>query len=179
MESPAIGAFHRFRQAYPPPSAAYRAGPHLFAQLGATVVTIANTPDGLNINHECGATHTDALKAKVKEVGADLGVALDGDADRVILVDENGDDLNGDQILAVLAEDLPDGAGVVSTQMANLALERYLQSHGRKLVRTAVGDRYVVEGMKEHAIALGGEPSGHILFGGATAVSSRANIPSI
>lgn len=148
--------------------AAYRAAPHLFGQLHAEIIKIHAEPDGLNINYECGATHTKSLCDKVREVGADLGIALDGDADRVILVDESGTPIDGDQIMAVLAEDLPAGAPVVSTLMANLGLERYLEQQGRTLIRTPVGDRYVVEAMREHKAALGGEPSGHIIFGGAT-----------
>lgn len=149
--------------------AAYRAAPHLFKQLGADIVAMFCTPDGMNINEDCGATHTHNLCKEVVAQKADLGVALDGDADRVILVDETGAVIDGDQILAVLAQDQEEGQAVVSTHMANLALERYLKTQGRDLVRANVGDRYVVEAMRENNLGLGGEPSGHVLFGGARA----------
>lgn len=148
--------------------AAYRAGPHLFGQLGASVIRMFNEPDGMNINRGCGATHTDKLCKRVVAEKAHLGAAFDGDADRVILVDETGTPIDGDQIMAVLADDLQAGEPVISTVMANLGLERYLKSKGRELIRTAVGDRYVVEEMRDRDSALGGEPSGHIIFGGAT-----------
>lgn len=148
--------------------AAYRAAPHLLRQLNADVVTLANEPDGMNINRECGATHTEILCKTVRDRKADLGIALDGDADRVILVDEKGEILDGDQILAVLSDDLPEGTSVVSTLMGNLGLERYLQSKNRDMIRANVGDRYVIEAMKDKNLPLGGEQSGHIIFGGST-----------
>lgn len=148
--------------------AAYRVAPDMLQKMGAEIISLHVAPDGLNINKDCGATHTESLRKAVVAENAHLGIALDGDADRVILVDEKGEAIDGDQILAVLAEDLEDGAFVVSTLMANLGLERYLSAHNRTLIRTPVGDRYVVEAMKEKGAMLGGEPSGHIIFGGAT-----------
>lgn len=148
--------------------AAYRAAPHLLRQLRADLIVLANEPDGMNINKDCGATHLDMLRDTVKREKADLGIALDGDADRVMLVDENGDTLDGDQILAVLADDLPAGVPVVSTLMGNLGLERHLKSKGRAMIRANVGDRYVIEAMTKDKLPLGGEQSGHIIFGGST-----------
>lgn len=148
--------------------AGYKVAPDMFQKIGATVIPIHTAPDGVNINYECGATHTESLRAAVLEHKAHLGVALDGDADRVILIDELGDTIDGDQMLAVLSEDLPQGAPVITTLMANLGLERYLASQNRAMVRTPVGDRYVVEAMREQDAMLGGEQSGHIIFGGAT-----------
>jgi phosphoglucosamine mutase len=149
--------------------AAYKVVPEALWELGADVVSIGVDPDGFNINKECGSTSTEAMSAKVREMRADLGIALDGDADRVIIADERGHVIDGDQLLAVIAQSwLEDGRltkpGVVSTVMANLGLERYLQSHGMELVRTPVGDRYVLEQMQAQGFNVGGEPSGHIIL---------------
>src|SRR5690606_32868173 len=126
-------------------------------------------PDGFNINKEGGSTAPEAMSAKVREMRAGLGIALDGDADRVIIADERGHVIDGDQLLAVIAQSwLEDGRltkpGVVSTVMANLGLERYLKSRGMELVRTPVGDRYVLEQMQAQGFNVGGEPSGHIIL---------------
>ncbi len=149
--------------------AAYKVVPEALWELGADVVAIGVDPDGFNINKECGSTSPEAMSAKVREMRADLGIALDGDADRVIIADERGHVIDGDQLLAVIAQSwLEDGRltkpGVVSTVMANLGLERYLESHGMELVRTPVGDRYVLEQMQTQGFNVGGEPSGHIIL---------------
>ena len=126
-------------------------------------------PDGFNINSECGSTAPEALCRKVRELRADIGIALDGDADRVVIADERGHLIDGDQLLAVIAESWrEDGRltmpGVVATVMSNLGLERYLQTLKLSLVRVPVGDRYVLEHMREHGYNVGGEPSGHIIL---------------
>ncbi len=149
--------------------AAYRVAPEALWELGADVISIGVEPDGFNINDDCGSTEPDALCRKVREMRADIGIALDGDADRVVIVDEQGHLVDGDQLLAVIAESWrEDGLlakpGVVATVMSNLGLERYLQSLKLSLVRTSVGDRYVLEHMREHGYNLGGEPSGHIIL---------------
>lgn len=149
--------------------AAYKAAPALFYELEADVVSLGVNPNGRNINKECGATHTDALQKAVVECKADLGVALDGDADRLIMVDEKGNKIDGDQLLALLAvakhkDGYLKGNSVVATVMSNLGLERYLASQGLTLVRTQVGDRYVMEKMKADDFNIGGEQSGHIIF---------------
>lgn len=149
--------------------AAYKVAPQALWELEATVISMGVTPNGKNINLECGATHTDALQARVIEEGADIGIALDGDADRLILVDERGQRIDGDQILALLATymksyDCLNHNTVVTTVMSNLGFERYLQSNGMTLVRSAVGDRYVVEKMREGGFNLGGEQSGHVVM---------------
>ncbi len=149
--------------------AAYRVAPEALWELGADVISIGVEPDGFNINDDCGSTEPDALCRKVREMRADIGIALDGDADRVVIVDEQGHLVDGDQLLAVIAESWrEDGLlakpGVVATVMSNLGLERYLQSLKLSLVRTPVGDRYVLEHMREHGYNLGGEPSGHIIL---------------
>jgi phosphoglucosamine mutase len=149
--------------------AAYRVAPEALWELGADVIAIGVEPDGFNINRECGSTAPDALCRKVREMRADIGIALDGDADRVVTVDEQGHLVDGDQLLAVIAESwVEDGRlakpGVVATVMSNLGLERHLQSLKLSLVRTPVGDRYVLEHMREHGYNLGGEPSGHIIL---------------
>jgi phosphoglucosamine mutase len=123
----------------------------------------------LNINRDLGSLHPEVVAAKVRETRADIGLALDGDADRLIVVDEHGQTLDGDQIMAACALDLMEkkklpGGILVSTIMSNLALELFMRSHGGSLIRTQVGDRYVVEAMREHGAALGGEQSGHIVF---------------
>ncbi|RLU83971.1 phosphoglucosamine mutase [Streptomyces griseocarneus] len=148
--------------------AASRVSPEAFSRAGAEVVTIGTEPDGLNINHECGSTHLDKLRAAVVEHGADLGVAHDGDADRCLAVDAKGDEVDGDQILAVLALALREAGGlrqntVVATVMSNLGFKLAMEREGVELVQTAVGDRYVLEEMKAHGFALGGEQSGHVI----------------
>lgn len=149
--------------------AAYRVAPEVLWELGAEIVTLGTAPDGLNINAGCGSTNPDAAAKAVVEHGADLGICLDGDADRVILIDERGDVADGDQIMALFAERwaqrgcLQDGV-VVATVMSNLGLEWHLESHGLRLERTRVGDRYVVEAMRREGWNLGGEQSGHIIM---------------
>jgi phosphoglucosamine mutase len=149
--------------------AAYHVAPQVFEELGAKVIALGVEPNGRNINDGCGALHPEHMAAEVRRTGAQLGVALDGDADRVILADERGQIVDGDQVMAILGtrllEDdaLPERT-VVATVMSNLGLERALSAKGGKLVRTAVGDRYVVEAMRERGLLLGGEQSGHIIF---------------
>jgi phosphoglucosamine mutase len=126
-------------------------------------------PDGLNINAGCGSLHPESVRAKVLETGADLGIALDGDADRVILVDEKGRILDGDQVMAMCAQDFLDkdllpGKTLVATVMSNMALELFMRERGGRLLRTPVGDRYVAEAMRKHGAVLGGEQSGHLIF---------------
>jgi len=149
--------------------AAYRVAPETLWELGADVVNIGVEPNGININEDCGSTATGLVQRKVKETRADIGIALDGDADRVIIIDENGSVIDGDQIMAVVSEywakqDRLSGGGVVATIMSNLGLERFLQSQGLNLARTKVGDRYVVEHMRAHGFNLGGEQSGHMIM---------------
>ncbi len=149
--------------------AAYHVAPKVFEELGAVVFPLGVHPDGRNINEGCGALHPENLAAEVRRVGAHLGVALDGDADRLILVDEGGKVVDGDQVMAILgtrllARDALPGRTVVATVMSNLGLERALAAKGGKLLRTAVGDRYVVEAMREGGFLVGGEQSGHIIF---------------
>ncbi len=149
--------------------AAYRVIPAALWELGAEVFSIGVEPDGFNINKDCGSTEPEALSRKVREMRADIGIALDGDADRVVIADEHGRLIDGDQLLAVIAESWQkDGRlakpTVVSTIMANLGLERHLKELGIELVRAAVGDRYVLEQMREHGYNVGGEPSGHIIL---------------
>jgi phosphoglucosamine mutase len=149
--------------------AAYKVAPAALWELGAEVVAIGVDPDGFNINKDCGSTDIGALTAKVREMRGDIGIALDGDADRVLIVDERGHLIDGDQILAVIAESWKEDGrlekpGVVSTVMSNLGLERHLAGIGLGLVRTSVGDRYVLEEMRAHGYNVGGEPSGHIIL---------------
>ena len=149
--------------------AAYKVAPAVLWELGADVVTIGDDPNGTNINLNCGSTHPGSLQRKVHEVRADIGIALDGDADRVIVVDENGHVIDGDQLMAVVAQTWAEdqtlrGDGIVATIMSNLGLERFLQSKGMTLARTKVGDRYVVEHMRQHGYNVGGEQSGHIVL---------------
>lgn len=149
--------------------AGYRVAPEALWELGAEVITIGDKPDGFNINRDVGSTAPHALSTKVREMRADLGIALDGDADRVLIVDEQGHVVDGDQIMAVIAESwAQDGRlakpGIVATIMSNLGLERRLESQGLTLARTAVGDRYVLEHMREHGFNLGGEQSGHMIL---------------
>ncbi|MEU1225258.1 phosphoglucosamine mutase [Streptomyces sp. NPDC005828] len=148
--------------------AASRVSPEAFSRAGAQVVTIGAAPDGLNINDGCGSTHLDLLKAAVVEHGADLGIAHDGDADRCLAVDASGNEVDGDQILAVLALAMREagtlrGDTVVATVMSNLGFKLAMEGAGLNLVQTAVGDRYVLESMKENGYALGGEQSGHVI----------------
>jgi len=149
--------------------AAYKVAPTVLWELGAEVVPIGVEPDGFNINRDSGAVHIDALTNQVVAHGADIGIALDGDADRVIVVDERGVVVDGDQIMGLVASSWADdgrlkGAGLVATVMSNLGLERYLDARGLKLVRTRVGDRYVVEEMRRTGFNVGGEQSGHIIL---------------
>ncbi len=149
--------------------AAYKVAPEALWELGAEVIKIGVEPNGRNINLKCGSTAPEALCDKVREVRADIGIALDGDADRVVIVDEKGHIVDGDQLIAVIAESWHRrgklaGGGVVATVMSNLGLERYLQGIGISLARTAVGDRYVVEHMRKHGYNVGGEQSGHMVL---------------
>jgi len=149
--------------------AAYKVAPAVLWELGAEVITIGNEPNGININHECGSTHPVALARKVHEVRADIGIALDGDADRVLIVDEKGSVVDGDQLMAVIAESWSrdkrlTGGGIVATVMSNLGLERFLEERDMSLERTKVGDRYVVERMRGGGFNVGGEQSGHIVL---------------
>lgn len=149
--------------------AAYRVAPEALWELGAEVVNIGNAPDGMNINREVGSTHPHALQRKVRELRADIGIALDGDADRVLIVDERGETIDGDQIMALIAsrwasEGRLSRPGIVSTVMSNLGLERYLRSVNLSLDRTAVGDRHVLQHMRANGFNLGGEQSGHVIL---------------
>ena len=149
--------------------AAYRTAPMVLEELGAEVFSLGVAPNGQNINDNCGALHPEAAAAEVKRTRAEIGIALDGDADRVILTDEHGKIVDGDQIMAILGTRLLERhalpqSTMVATVMSNLGLERALAAHGGKLLRTAVGDRYVVEAMREHKLCFGGEQSGHIIF---------------
>jgi phosphoglucosamine mutase len=149
--------------------AAYQVAPSALWELGAEVVAMGVTPNGLNINDGCGSTAPAALQARVVEEGAHIGIALDGDADRLIIVDEAGRIVDGDQLMALIAisfarRGLLEGDGVVATVMSNLGLERFLATNGLELVRTKVGDRYVLEAMRERGFNVGGEQSGHIIL---------------
>jgi phosphoglucosamine mutase len=149
--------------------AGYKVAPAALWELGAEVIPVGVEPDGFNINAKVGSTAPQALAAKVVEVGADIGVALDGDADRVVVVDEKGDLVDGDQLIAAIAESWSaEGrlakSTVAVTVMSNLGLERFLKDIGLSVIRTQVGDRYVSEAMLEHGLNLGGEQSGHIIM---------------
>ncbi|MBD8066977.1 phosphoglucosamine mutase [Devosia sp. PTR5] len=149
--------------------AAHKVAPMALWELGAEVIAIGIEPDGYNINYKVGSTAPDAVAAKVKEVRADIGIALDGDADRVIIIDEKGNVVDGDQFMAVIAQswmerELLQGGGIVATVMSNLGLERYLLGLGLTLERTQVGDRYVLEAMRAKGFNVGGEQSGHIIL---------------
>jgi phosphoglucosamine mutase len=149
--------------------AAYKVAPAVLWELGADVVTIGTEPNGTNTNLECGSTAPEAMCRKVREVRADFGIALDGDADRVVMADELGRVIDGDQVLALIARSWSKtgalkGGGVVGTVMSNAGLERYLGQQGLKLARAAVGDRYVIEEMKKGGFNVGGEQSGHIVL---------------
>ncbi|MCB2182250.1 MAG: phosphoglucosamine mutase [Desulfobulbaceae bacterium] len=149
--------------------ATYGVAPYVFEELGAKVTKIAVEPDGKNINHECGALHPQIMAKKVRELGADMGIALDGDGDRLIVADEKGEIVNGDHIMAICAADLLSKKKLkkktlVSTVMSNMGLELAMNGMGAKLVRAQVGDRYVVELMRQHKYSFGGEQSGHLIF---------------
>ena len=144
--------------------AAYSVGPSVFRELGAKVIPLFNEPDGLNINENCGSTHPEQLQKAVVEHQADLGIAFDGDADRVVMVDKNGQLVDGDHILYILATQAKNKpAGIVGTVMSNMALELALQKSDVGFVRAKVGDRYVLQALEENGWVTGGEPSGHIL----------------
>ena len=149
--------------------AAYKVAPLVFAELGATVTAIGNKPNGVNINKDAGALHPDKVRAEVVKQGAQIGVALDGDADRLIVIDEKGQIVDGDVVMAMCAARMMDDKQLgkntlVATVMSNLGLERAMTARGGKLVRTQVGDRYVVESMRKNGYTLGGEQSGHLIF---------------
>ena len=149
--------------------AAYQVAPSAIWELGAEVVAVGVSPNGTNINDKCGSTHLALLKETVVASGADIGIALDGDADRLIVVDEKGQTVDGDQIMALIGTELArrgqlKGAGIVATVMSNLGLERYLAGQGLSLERTKVGDRHVLEKMKADGFNVGGEQSGHMIL---------------
>ncbi len=149
--------------------AGYIVGPTILQELGAEVVVIGDKPDGFNINEGCGAMHPENLAKVVLDKRADIGIALDGDADRLVMVDEKGEVIDGDKLMGVLAVHLQEqgllkGGGMVATVMSNQGLDEYLAAHGLKLLRSAVGDKNVVEMMQEHGMNFGGEQSGHIIF---------------
>ncbi len=149
--------------------AAYQVAPTAIWELGAAVVAMGVSPNGLNINDGVGSTDLGAIKARVLEEGADIGIALDGDADRLIVIDEKGEEVDGDQLMALIGlsmarDGLLKGGGVVATVMSNLGLERCLAAHGLELVRTKVGDRYVLEAMRAGGYNIGGEQSGHMIL---------------
>ena len=149
--------------------AAYKVAPAVLWELGADVVPIARDPNGFNINDKCGATHPETMQSAVVAHGAHLGIALDGDADRLIMVDEHGRVIDGDQLMAMIARGFArdgrlSGGGLVATIMSNLGLERFVEGQGLRLVRTKVGDRYVIERMRADGMNVGGEQSGHIIL---------------
>ena len=147
----------------------YRVAPMALEELGAEVIEIGTEPNGLNINDKCGSLFPEVIAAKVREVRADIGLALDGDADRLIVVDERGKAIDGDQIMAICAKDLMDKNNLpqnmlVATVMSNMALEVFMKERGGTLLRAPVGDRHVVEAMRREGATLGGEQSGHLIF---------------
>ncbi len=149
--------------------AAYQVAPSAIWELGAEVVAVGVAPNGTNINDKCGSTHLDLIRETVVASGADIGIALDGDADRLIVVDEKGQTVDGDQIMALIGSQLAArgelrGGGIVATVMSNLGLERFLAGHGLDLIRAKVGDRYVLEAMKAGGYNVGGEQSGHMIL---------------
>ena len=149
--------------------AAYKVAPIIFEELGAQIITIGTEPNGTNINVNCGSLRPEILSEEVVRSGSDIGIALDGDADRVVFCDENGNEVDGDHVLAICSSEMMETETlstdtVVATQMSNMALENYLNEKGLKLGRTRVGDRYVVEAMRKLGANLGGEKSGHMLF---------------
>ena len=148
--------------------AAYKIAPQIFWELGAEIIKIGDNPNGININQDCGATHTELLQKSVLENKADIGIALDGDADRLIVVDELGNVVDGDYIIAAIAKNWKEseklrGINIVTTTMTNLAMEKYLNSIGLNLIRSDVGDKYVLQKMLEIGANIGGEKSGHII----------------
>ena len=149
--------------------AGYKIAPTVLEELGADVIVLGNNPNGFNINEGCGAMHPEFLSNAVREYRADIGIALDGDADRLVIVDENGEIVDGDKLMAVLAvhmksQGLLKGGGMVSTVMSNQGLDEYLGKHDIKLYRSSVGDKNVVQMMHANGINFGGEQSGHIIF---------------
>jgi len=149
--------------------AAYKVAPEALHELGAEVIRIGVAPNGFNINEECGSTHPAAMQKAVKEYRADIGIALDGDADRLVICDEKGQVIDGDQIMALIAADWAQrqmlrGGGVVATVMSNLGLERFLHARNLTLERTQVGDRYVMARMRQGDFNVGGEQSGHLIL---------------
>lgn len=149
--------------------ATYKVAPNVFTELGARVTTIGAAPDGKNINHSCGALHPEVMAAKVREIGADIGLALDGDGDRLIVCDEKGSIVDGDHIMAICAKNLLGSRKLkkktlVTTVMSNMGLAEAMKIMGGKMIRTQVGDRYVVEAMRQKGYNFGGEQSGHLVF---------------
>ncbi len=149
--------------------ASYRTAPTALWELGAEIIRIGDAPNGTNINEKCGSTAPHIMCEKVRETRADIGIALDGDADRVMISDEQGEVIDGDQLMALITKSLHErghlkGGGLVATVMSNLGLERFLSAKGLSLARTRVGDRYVVEHMRAHGFNVGGEQSGHIIL---------------
>ena len=149
--------------------AAYKIAPKIFWEMGAEVIRLGSEPDGTNINLNCGSTNIKAMQEAVKEYKADLGIALDGDADRVIWCDENGQEIDGDQIMAAIALHMKEkgilkGGAIAATQMSNMGLAHFLDANNIGLVRTPVGDRYVTEAMRQNGLNFGGEQSGHLVF---------------
>jgi phosphoglucosamine mutase len=149
--------------------ASYKTAPPALWELGAEIIQIGNEPNGTNINEKCGSTAPQIMCERVRETRADIGIALDGDADRVIISDERGQVIDGDQLMALVTKSMHErgqlqGGGLVATVMSNLGLERYLATQNLSLVRTKVGDRYVVEHMRAHGFNVGGEQSGHIVL---------------
>ncbi len=149
--------------------ATYGVAPHVFEELGAKVTTLGASPDGKNINHECGALHPEKMAARVRELGADIGLAFDGDGDRLIVSDEHGEIVDGDHVMAICAQELMKQRKLkkktlTATVMSNMGLEVAMKKMGGKMVRTAVGDRYVVECMRKKGYSFGGEQSGHLVF---------------
>ncbi|WP_319550157.1 phosphoglucosamine mutase [Desulfogranum marinum] len=149
--------------------ATYKVAPHVFTELGAKVTTLGVAPNGKNINHECGALHPELMAEKVKQLGADIGLALDGDGDRLIVCDEKGKIVDGDHIMAICAKDLLSRRKLkkktlVATVMSNMGLEKAMHDMGGQMVRSNVGDRYVVETMRAKGYNFGGEQSGHLVF---------------
>ena len=149
--------------------AAYKVAPTALYELGAEVISVGVSPDGMNINADCGSTHPEAMAKAVRDYRADIGIALDGDADRLVICDEHGNVVDGDQIMAIIAgawasEDRLKGGGVVATVMSNLGLERFMDARGLKLERTPVGDRSVMARMRDGGFNLGGEQSGHVIL---------------
>lgn len=149
--------------------ATYKVAPYVFSELGARVTTVGVEPDGKNINHNCGALHPEVIAEKVKEVGADIGLALDGDGDRLIVCDEKGRIVDGDHIMAICAQNLLGSRKLkkktlVATVMSNMGLAEAMKNMGGQMIRTQVGDRYVVEAMRSKGYNFGGEQSGHLIF---------------